>query len=246
MHLHDTHFHLDLFENPQQIIQSIEQAKIYTIAVTNLPEIFDYTNNLTKDSKYIRTALGFHPELASQHKHQINLFQTKINATRYIGEVGLDNFNKLTTDYQNQKLIFEKIIEACSNARSKILTIHSRRSEKDVVSIIGDKFSGKIILHWYSGTIKELERALSYGFYFSINHAMCHSDNGKKIIDAVPSNRLLIETDGPFIKTKDIVSTPLVSSTIAREVCKLKNQNNLDAFGVELKKTFKSLLQTEM
>lgn len=218
MQLHDTHFHLDLFENPKQIIEAIEQAKVYTIAVTNLPELFDHTYNLTKETKYVRAALGFHPELAAKHKEQLALFKKKINFTRYIGEVGLDNYNKSQADYLDQKKIFEEVVEASHKAGNKILTVHSRRSEKDVISIIGDKFSGKVILHWYSGGLKELERAISFGFYFSINFAMCQSENGKKIIESIPLNRLLIETDGPFVKTNNQQSIPSHAALIVEKL----------------------------
>lgn len=223
MQLHDTHFHLDLFKNPRQVIEAIEQAGIYTIAVTNLPELFDHTFNLTKDTKYVRAALGFHPELAAQHKPQISLFKKKIDLTRYIGEIGLDNYNKTPTDYLEQKKIFEKIVELCHEAGKKILTVHSRRSEKDILSLIGSAFTGKVVLHWYSGALKEIERAVEYGFYFSINLAMCQSENGKKIIERIPENRLLIETDGPFVKNGSHQSIPTDAKMIANKALILKS-----------------------
>ena len=167
--LHDTHFHLDLFNNPGNVLAQIERAKIYTIAVTNLPDLFSHTDTLTQNSKYVRPALGFHPELVCQHKQQFEKFIKLCEQTRYIGEVGLDNYNKSPSDYATQKNVFEKIIRNCSDLGKKILTVHSRRAEKDVVSIVGSNFSGKIILHWYSGSIKEIERALDYNFYFSVN-----------------------------------------------------------------------------
>jgi TatD DNase family protein len=224
--LHDTHFHLDLFENPKEIFDQIEKEKIYTIAVTNVPAVFDHTYSLVKESKYVRAGLGLHPELAFQQKHQLGLFLDLLDRTRYIGEIGLDNYNKTSADYSTQKHIFEQIIFACNAAGKKILTVHSRRAEKDVISIIGPDFSGKVILHWYSGSSKEIERALSYGFYFSINYAMTQSENGKKIINHIPIERILLETDGPFIKVGNKPSTPLITSLILREVVSIKQQEN--------------------
>ncbi|MGL1166890.1 TatD family hydrolase, partial [Vibrio parahaemolyticus] len=53
------------------------------------------------------------------------------------------------------------------------------------------------------------------GFYFSINYAMTLSDNGKKIIERIPIDRLLLETDGPFIVIEKKPSTPLnISQTL--------------------------------
>lgn len=225
--LHDTHFHLDLFERPKDILGEIEKEKVYTIAVTNIPEVFEHTLLLVQGSKYVRAALGFHPELASQHKTQIGKFLELLPQSRYVGEVGLDNFNKSPSDYIIQKGIFEKIIAACNTAQNKILTVHSRRAEKDVISVIGPDFSGKVILHWYSGSTKEIDKALSYGFYFSINYAMTQSENGRKIINHIPVNRILLETDGPFIKIGNQPSTPLVANLILKEIILLKQQKNL-------------------
>lgn len=221
--LHDTHFHLDLFENPAGVVDRIDAANVYTIAVTNLPAVFENTTRLIGSSKYIRAALGFHPELAHRHAHQLDKFLQLLPLTKYVGEIGLDNLKKTPADYAAQKMVFEAIIAACNDATSKILTIHSRRAEKDVISIIGPRFSGKAILHWYSGSISELEKALSYGFYFSINHAMTQSESGKKIIAHIPKERMLLETDGPFVKWGNSPFDPcLVDNTVTalRQVTK--------------------------
>ena len=224
--LHDTHFHLDLFENPRKILEQIEHEKIYTVAVTNIPAVFDRLQELVKESKYVRAALGLHPELAFREKQQMPLFLDLLKQTRYVGEIGLDNYKKTHEDYIVQKDIFEQIIRACNSAGKKILTVHSRRAEKDVISTIGPDFSGKVILHWYSGSVTEINRALSYGFYFSVNYAMTQSENGRKIVDLIPIERILLETDGPFIKVHNEPSTPVMIGIVVAEIAKLKNKHN--------------------
>ena len=88
-HLYDTHCHLDLLKNQADIISKIEEFKIYTIAVTNLPVLYKKLQvNIT--SKYIRPALGFHPELILKYKHHIPQMWDLLDEARYIGEVGLD------------------------------------------------------------------------------------------------------------------------------------------------------------
>jgi len=220
--LHDTHFHLDLFDDPEKIIAQIETEKIYTIAVTNVPEVFAHTQHLVEGSKFIRPALGLHPELVYQYKNQLPLFIDLLQHTRYVGEVGLDNFKKSKDDFSEQKKVFEKIVTACDDAGNKVLTIHSRRAEKEVISIVGESFSGKVILHWYSGPLKEIDRALENGFYFSINYAMTQSDNGKKIIERIPTDRLLLESDGPFAKVNGKDSTPTAVKLTMEKLIDLK------------------------
>ena len=87
--LFDTHFHLDLQKDRAAAIRQIEEQRIYTIAVTNLPDL--YRKEKTEvASKYIRYALGFHPELVHQFPSQIPLMWEWLPEARYIGEVGLD------------------------------------------------------------------------------------------------------------------------------------------------------------
>ncbi|MDP1728434.1 MAG: Qat anti-phage system TatD family nuclease QatD [Bacteroidota bacterium] len=222
MLLHDTHFHLDLFPNPEEMVSIIEKAKIYTIAVTNSPSVFFYTKRITSASKYIKPALGLHPELASQRKKEIKQFLELIDETRYIGEIGLDNLNKTSDDYLIQKQIFETILRACADKRNKILTIHSRKASKDVISMIGNNYPGKVILHWYSGGAKELEKAIKNGYYFSINYSMTISESGKKIIEQIPIERILIETDGPFTVFSEKPSTPELSEQIFVNIKRIK------------------------
>jgi len=204
----DTHFHLDLCTNPQELAQEIERANIYTIAVTNTPSVFDFTYQLSKDKKFLRAALGLHPELVHQRAAELPMFMDLISLTRYIGEIGLDFSSRNVSSKIDQIRIFEKIIDRCAIEGRKIITIHSRRAEKEVIEIIGNKFPGKVILHWYSGSIKALETAIDYGFYFSINYQMINSKNGQDIIRKIPNNKLLTESDGPFIEVDKDRSSP--------------------------------------
>ena len=61
-----------------------------------------------------------------------------------------------------------------------------------------DGFQGSVILHWYSGSIKELQVAIEREYYFSINHQMIRSNVGRNIINLIPMNKILIESDAPF------------------------------------------------
>ena len=213
MYFIDTHCHLDLFED-NKFADLIEQEKIYTIAVTNTPSVFFFTQNQAKNKKFIRAALGLHPQLASERAKEILLFKELIHQTRYVGEIGLDN-NK-GADFEIQKQVFEKIIDICAQAGNKILSIHSRGAEEEVIEIIGRKFPGKVILHWYSGGLKPLEKALEFGFNFSVNFSMSKNQNGSKIINSIPINRLLTESDGPFqkINSKNNASPLDINQTI--------------------------------
>ena len=197
--LMDAHMHFDLYKNREDVLAYIEAHRSYTIAVTNLPDLYERYYRQYEDYKYIRIALGFHPELAYQYKNQLPLFLKYLETTRYVGEIGLD-FNIQDKENQNvQKLIFAEIVNSCKKSSDKILSVQSRCAETDCISIL-DGYKGKTILHWYSGSLRTLRDAIDLGCYFSINQQMLYSKNGRGIVDALPLDRILIESDAPFSK----------------------------------------------
>lgn len=194
-HLYDTHFHLDLQKDRTTAIREIEKYQIYTIAVTNLPDLYRKESGEIA-SKYIRFALGFHPELVHQYKNQIPLMWEFLPRARYIGEVGLDFVD---TTYKNEQIdFFCELIERCRYDKNKIITIHSRCAVRQVLEIVGNIFRFKPILHWFTGDNNELQDAIEAGFYFSINGAMMASKRFLSLLPLIPKERLLLETDSPF------------------------------------------------
>ncbi len=238
MHFFDSHFHLDLWKSPAKILEEIEANRIYTIAVTNAPSVFKQTRDLTQGCKYARAAVGLHPELVKDRHKEIVAFREYAKTTRYIGEVGLDYAQASTDIKQLQRKIFNEIIEECYTDGGKILTIHSRRAEEDVISMIGSRFPGVSILHWYSGPKKLISKAINSGFYFSANLAMTLSKSGKAIIAEIPVEKILTESDGPFVSSNGVPCSPLDIAKVVSNIAKLKN---LDP--VELKATLYSNLK---
>ena len=200
-HLYDTHFHLDLQKDKQSAIDEIVRNQIYTIAVTNLPDLYQREVALY-EQQYIRVALGFHPELIHDYSHQIKLFWELLPRARYIGEVGLDFTDKA---YSTEQLsFFSELVDRC-RGENKILSIHSRKAVTEVLDIIGDNFKFKPILHWFTGSIKELEIACQRGFYFSVNSNMVQTKKFQQMIGIIPKDKILIETDSPFCSKDQLI-----------------------------------------
>lgn len=195
MRLYDTHFHLDLQKNVKAAIEEINANKIYTIAMTNLPVLYEKEKQLY-DSPYIRTALGFHPELIGEYKKYIPLMWEKLSKARYIGEVGLDFTDK--TYQADQVSFFSELVQRCRKDENKIISIHSRKAEREVLDVLDDAFSFKAILHWFSEDSNLLDRAVKMGCYFSVNGKMLKSRKIERMLEIVPKNRILLETDSPF------------------------------------------------
>ncbi|KGX84324.1 Qat anti-phage system TatD family nuclease QatD [Pontibacillus marinus] len=239
---HDVHLHIDLYKDIEQTIDYIENHKSYTIAVTNLPVLYERIKKNYPNLKYIRFALGLHPELIHKYyKHKSN-FMSNLKEARYIGEIGLD-FKKV--DDKEKKLqisIFKEIIDNCHNIGGKILSVHSRKAENEVIDLVGQNFNGKVILHWFNGNLTQLKKAVQYGCYFSINTQMMKSKNGKKLILNMPKNKILIESDGPFTKeTEDIYSLNFYRD-VFNTLCGVKGETT-EVMNKILKSNFKNLLE---
>jgi len=196
----DTHLHLDLFDNPDRILEEAKRLGIGLVAMTNAPFLFEACRKICKKYSNAWASLGMHPELVYQHKNQLKQFYDLLDLTSFVGEVGLDFTTRDKTYQKAQKMVFEKILSFCSNKKNKILSVHSRKADKYVIEIIGKDYPNTIIMHWYSGSILNLEEALNNGFYFSVNSSMVMAKNGQEIIRRIPNDKILLETDGPFIK----------------------------------------------
>ena len=79
---------------------------------------------------------------------------------------------------------------------------------------------GIVVLHWFSGTASQAKLALSYGFYFSVNLAMAGSKSGSELVRWLPRDRLLTESDGPFLKKDMGASGPLDVIEVVRWLAK--------------------------
>lgn len=182
------------------------------------------------------------PELVSTRFKELDLMIKMINKTRYIGEVGLDYTNVTQEEKALQRKIFEKILEICAQEKDKVLSVHTRKSAEDAIDMIGLNYPGKIILHWYSDNIKVLERAIVGGMYFSINYAMTVSNNGKKIINNIPYERIITESDGPFIQLANKPFLPTNMPVIFEKISQIKSIGT-DTFNRYLYNNSKKIFQ---
>ncbi len=200
----DFHCHLDLYPDFEQLVTECEHAKIFTLAVTTTPRAWPRNNSLAAATTHVRAALGLHPQLVFERADEFAIWEQYLPAARFVGEVGLDASPRFYKSFDLQKRIFGKILRACAQRGDKILTLHSLRAATPVLDMLEADLPpgrGKVVLHWFTGTKAEAERACDFGCYFSINGEMLKNDRHRKTIAALPLDRLLTETDGPFTRT---------------------------------------------
>lgn len=207
----DFHCHLDLYPDHAAAIAAAEAAGIYTLSVTTTPKAWPRNRDLTKGLRFVRPALGLHPQLVAERAHELPEWEHYLSEARYIGEVGLDAGSRYYKSFDAQKRIFRTVLERCAAAGDKVLTVHSVRSASAVLDMIEAHLPighGKFVMHWFSGSLPEARRAASLGGYFSINAEMARSERGRALIANLPNERLLTETDGPFTQRQGRPTCP--------------------------------------
>lgn len=205
----DFHCHLDLYADPYGVTRECAERNLYVLSVTTTPSAWAGTSALAQGAARIRTALGLHPQLAHERKTELPMFEKLLPETRYVGEIGLDGAPEFRKHWADQQEVFTQILAACQSAGGRVLSIHSRRAATEVLDAIGNApGAGVPILHWFSGTARELARARDLGCWFSVGPAMLASDKGRKLVVEMPRERLLTESDGPFAQIGKLPAFP--------------------------------------
>lgn len=207
----DFHCHLDLYSNFEQVVRECESRKIFTLAVTTTPRAWPKNLELSKNTIYVRAALGLHPQLITNDISELNIWENYFPNAKYIGEVGLDASPRFYPYFKKQQEVFNKILQNCSQTGGKILSVHSVRCVPKVLEAIvnnGTHLNNKIVLHWFTGSLSDARKAIELGCFFSINSTMINSEKGRKILSLIPEDRLLTETDGPFVYYNGMLQHP--------------------------------------
>ena len=195
----DAHSHLDRYKNPNTIAVAAAEHGVFTIAVTDLPSHFLVGLPHVRNLPRVRLALGLHPLASANHEHERTLFLKSVHLTSFVGEVGLD-FSREGKGTRDIQLASFRCVAESVAAAHKVVSLHSRGAESAVLDILTEFRIPVAIFHWYSGPVNVLDEAVSRGHFFSVNPAMVRSVNGKRIIERIPPDRLLTETDGPHVK----------------------------------------------
>lgn len=220
----DLHCHLDLYESPHKVAFLCDPSN-YILSVTTTPKAWFGTKKLAEKHTRIQTSLGLHPQIAHERSNELDLFDLLVDDTKYIGEVGLDGSSSLKQFQAIQQKVFEHIVIKSNKSTPKILTIHSLQAVDSVLDCLEKHFSNGIpVLHWYTGNEIQLNRAIANGCWFSVNQRMLANSKGKQLVSKIPKNRIITETDGPFIKNKSQPIYPGEVMPVIDSLSKLWNE----------------------
>jgi TatD DNase family protein len=240
----DFHCHLDLYPDPEREVRDADAARIYVLSVTTTPRAWLRTAQLAKGRRRIRTALGLHPQLAHERAGELGLFEELLPRSRYVGEIGLDGGPGYGQHSAIQAKVFETVLHLAGKGGGRIMSIHSRRAVDEILDRLSAfPEAGLPILHWFSGTAGQLRRAADIGCWFSVGPAMLRGGKGKALAKAMPRNRMLTETDGPFAGAPNKPLRPTDSWQAVKQLAELWGVS-LDEARVQLVDNLRSLSES--
>ena len=204
----DSHCHLDhepLFSNLPQIIQrskDIGIEKLLTISTSF--ESFSKVKELIKKDEIIYGTIGIHPHESGTNtikSHEIIKNLKENSKIIGIGETGLD-FYYNNSDRDKQISSFREHIDASIKAKVPLI-VHSRNAEHETFKILNEFKNNnlKILMHCFTGSKEFSEKLLSLNSYFSASGIITFKNSIKlqETFKALPLDKILIETDSPFL-----------------------------------------------
>lgn len=223
MALIDFHCHLDLYPDPVATARKASEDGIFVLSVTTTPSAFTGTAALVPAGSRIRTALGLHPELAAARRHELALFRSLLPTAEYVGEVGLDGSKPHRDTLTTQAEVLHEILDACASAGGRIISLHSRGAVDLLLDMLEfEPLAGIFVLHWFSAKPATIARAAALNCWFSVGSGMMASSSGRDAVDAMPIDRLLPETDGPFASSRGVPVDPGGAGSVYRDFASLK------------------------
>lgn len=218
----DFHAHLDLYSDPASVIREVDRLGMYVLSITTTPSAWPRTSVIGKTGRRVRTALGLHPQLAHLRFSELPLFDQLFSEAEYIGEIGLDGAPDFKPHWERQLHVFDHVLARCAAAGGRVMSIHSRRAASAVLKrLAAHQGAGTPILHWFSGTRSELGKAIDQGCWFSVGPAMLAGQKGRELAGAMPRNRVLTETDGPFAQIDGRAAMPWDAHLAAQGLAEL-------------------------
>lgn len=254
--LFDTHVHLNarqFFDDRKEVIERAFEAGVYRMVVVGFDEeTIPLAIEIAEEYNEIYAAVGWHPvdAIHYQEKHLKWLEELSTHPKVVaLGEMGLD-YHWDTSPKEIQAEVFRKQIRLAKKVDMPII-IHNREATSDIITILQEEDAQAVggIMHCYSGSLSDVTTFLEMNFCISLGGPVTfkNAKEVKEIAKIIPADRLLIETDAPYLaphpyrgKRNEPAYVTLVAQEIAalrnieyQELCKMTTDNALKVFRIK-------------
>lgn len=222
----DTHAHLNFKAYEKDWKEVADKSLKEGVSIINVGSKLDTSRKAVEIAEEynegIYAAVGLHPIHSAEEfavEDYKKIVSEKVVA---IGEIGLDYYYKPKREdfKERQKEVFSKQL---SLAKEKNLPaiIHCRKAHKETINILKD-YDVKGVIHCFTGKTEDAEKYLEMGFFLGFN-GIIFKMNLEKVIKKIPLNRILLETDSPYLGADNSRNEPSFVKRVAKEIAKIKD-----------------------
>lgn len=226
-----------LIKNVPQIIQRGKEKGVQTLIITGSdPESNQKALELCHIFPDLYFTAGHHPHHANEWQPKNRLLIQSLAREKQcvaVGEMGLDYFRNLSTPTQQRQCFYDQLLLA--KDAQKPVFLHERNAFTDFSALLKEalpELSGAI-WHCFTGTRAQMEEMADLGVYFGITGWICDPVRGvelREVVRHIPQNRLMIETDAPYLTPKTLKPTPEINEPqylieVLKMVAQCRNEN---------------------
>ena len=249
----DSHCHLNYEPMSLSLKETIDRANKdgvkYLLTISTEDKSYDKILNIISRNKCVFGSYGIHPHEAKNHrliKSEDIIKKTRLNKKIIgIGESGLD-FYYNHSDKKDQIKCFEEHIIAAQNTQLPLI-VHTRNAESETLEILKSKLkvkNFKVLIHCFTGSKEFAFKLLDLGAYISASGVVTFkkSEDLANTFKEMPNDKILVETDSPYLAPVPLRGKPNEPSYIIHTVkflSKLKNISFEDFSKITTKNFFK-------
>ncbi len=229
----DSHCHIDFPElaaNIDGVLEKMRENQVdQCLCISVNLEDFPRVLKLAETHNNVYATVGVHPDYEDIDEPDVARLVQLANHPKIIGigETGLDYY-RLIGDLEWQRERFRTHIRAAIKTR-KPLIIHTRSAAEDTLKIMREENAADIggVMHCFTETLDVAEQAMAMNFYISISGIVTFKNavQIKEVAQKVPLDRLLIETDSPYLAPvpfRGKLNQPGYVKHVAEEIAKLR------------------------
>lgn len=230
----DSHCHInfpELYQNIDSILSKMSSNKVthalcVSVTLDKLQDIFKIANTYP----HIFASVGVHPDYEDIEEPSVEELCSlaKENKVIAIGETGLDYF-RVQGDLTWQRDRFRTHIKAAIQSKLPLI-IHTRNAAEDTLKIMREESADQVggVMHCFTESLDVAIEAIKLNFYISFSGIVTfkNASDLKEVAKAIPLDRMLIETDSPYLAPvpyRGKINDPSNVIHVAEEIAKLKN-----------------------
>ena len=202
----DTHCHLDKLDStPEEAIIEAKQAGVQRMVTVSVDEpSLDFVSSMVQQFPEVYGSVGFHPhgaaELTEDLEQKIRKLALEEKKLIAIGETGLD-YHYMYSSAEVQQQVFSKQLQLAVELNLPVI-MHSREAETDTLNILQEIPVPPLgVAHSFTSSFEMAKTLIEMGWYIGINGIVTfkNAEDLREVVRWLPLDRLLLETDSPFL-----------------------------------------------